>query len=411
MKILLVNKYFYLKGGSEAVFFDTARLLKEKGHDLIYFSMDHPKNMTSSQSEYFISHIDYNETKKLFQRIKASRDIIYSFEAKRKFKELLEKEKPDVIHLHNIYHQISPSVLSVCQKYNSATVMTLHDYKIVCPIYTLFTDGQTCEKCLNGKYFWCFIKRCTRGSYTQSLLNAVEMYVHHTILNIYEQVDVFVSPSRFLEKKLKEAGFEGKIVYFPHFVWVDDFAPCHTWEENTVLYFGRLSPEKGIFTLIEALKGQEAQCNIIGDGPLKQELEREVNDHAITNISLSGHKSWKEMMGILRRAMFVVLPSEWYENSPRVIYEAYAIGKPVVGARIGGIPELVKDNQTGLTFTPGDASDLRKKILHLWHNPEKVVWLGRNARKFVEENFGPERYYERLIELYDCIKEKHIETR
>lgn len=411
MKILLVNKYFYLKGGSEAVFFDTARLLKDKGHDMIYFSMDHPLNRTCSQSEYFVSRVDYNETKKLSQKFKASKNLIYSFEAKKKFEALIEKERPDIIHLHNIYHQISPSILSVCRKYKLPTVMSLHDYKLVCPIYTLFTDGHLCEKCLNKKYYWCWFKKCTRGSYIQSFLNATEMYIHHKLLNIYDQVDVFVSPSLFLMKKLREAGFRGKIVLIPHFVWVNDFVPSSTCEENVILYFGRLSAEKGIFTLLEALKGQKVRCHIIGSGPLKHELENKIHSCGINNVTLSVHKPWENMMDMLRRALFVILPSEWYENSPRVIYEAFAMGKPVIGSRTGGIPELVKDHQTGLTFTPGDASDLREKISQLWQNQEWVIKMGRNARNFVEDNFGPESYYEKLMELYTHMKERHHETR
>jgi len=407
MKILLVNKFFYNKGGAEAVFFDSARLLKKMEHKIIYFSMKHPRNFNSNFAKYFISKLDFDNTAQFHQKIRALGKIFYSFEAKRKIEDLIVKERPDIAHLHNIYHQISPSILHTLKKYHVPVVMTLHDYKIVCPVYTMFSGGKTCEKCLYGKYYWCLKKRCNDTSYLKSLLNMIEMYFHRNLLNIYKIVDIFISPSKFMKDKIEEAGFQGKVKYLPNFIWLEEFMPSNSWKGEEIAYFGRLSPEKGLFTLLVALKGLGISCKIIGDGPIKAALERNAIAHSMTNISFLGHKPLEELMNILRGVKFIVLPSEWYENNPRIILEAFALGKPVVGSNIGGIPGLVDDLKNGLLFKPGDAEDLREKILYLWHNPEKIKEMGENARKFVEANSTPEIYYERLMNLYKQAMDRH----
>jgi len=401
MKILAVNKFFYPKGGSESVFFDTTKLLESKGHQVVHFSMDHPSNVDSPQSRYFVSNLDFNASGGLHQKVKTSGRILYSFEAKRKFEALLSSEKPDIVHLHNIYHQISPSILHVCRKHRIPAVMTLHDYKLVCPIYTLFTDGKVCEMCLGGRYYWCLRKKCNQDSFWRSLINTKEMYLHHRILRVYDLVDTFISPSEFLKMELQKAGFSGRVDTIPNFIWVDEIQPSYSWDEDTIVYFGRLSPEKGIHTLLDALKGLDVKCLIIGDGPQKAELVRKAETQGLSNVSFISHMPWKELMERLKRSMFVVLPSLWFENSPRSVFEAFAHGKIVLGARIGGIPELVHDSQTGLTFNPGDPTDLKEKIVYLLQNQRKIVDMGKRARKVVEDRFDPKVHYGKLLEVYE----------
>ncbi len=398
MKILLVNKFFYLKGGSERVFLEEADLLKRNGHQVVFFSMFDKRNLSCPQSKYFINHIDYETpVKNIKQKILK---MLYSFEAKEKIEELLNDYQIDIAHLHNIYHQISPSILDVFVKYKIPTVMTLHDYKLVCPSYSMLAHGKPCEECRNGKYFWCLLKKCTKGSYAKSLLNVVEMYLHHEIIHIYDKIDVFISPSIFLKRKLKEMGFKKEIVYLPNFVNAKDYLPKYSFNEKIICYFGRLSEEKGLFTLLNAVKGIDIKLKIIGDGPIRKDLEERVRKENLENVSFLGYKSGYELKEEVRNSMAVVLPSEWYENNPTAVLEAFALGKPLLGGRLGGIPELVKDGKTGLTFEPGNSGDLRSKIESLLENPKQIAEMGKKARKFVEESFNPEKHYIQVIEVY-----------
>ncbi|HEC93677.1 MAG TPA: glycosyltransferase family 1 protein [Candidatus Atribacteria bacterium] len=416
MKILLANKFFYLKGGSEYVFFEQAELLKKRGHKIIFFSMKHPKNFSSKYEEYFINQVDY-EKGGIRTKISASFKLLYSFEAKRKIDELIRNEKPDIAHLHNIYHQISPSILHALKRYNIPIVLTLHDCKIVCASHLMLANGKVCEACKNGRYYNCFLKKCVKNSKVKSLLNTIEMYLHHKILHIYDLVDVFISPSRFLKDKLREMGFKKEIVYLPNFVNVDEFNPFYEWEEKSIVYFGRLSREKGLFTLIEAVKDLDVKLKIIGEGPIRESLElgvrsegvgddgvrsRElgVRSEGVGNVEFLGYKAGKDLKDEIRKSMFVVVPSECYENNPRSVIEAFALGKPVLGSNTGGIPELVKDKERGLLFEAGNKEDLRERIQYLLQNLQKVIEMGKDARKFVEEELNEERFYRRLMEIY-----------
>jgi glycosyltransferase involved in cell wall biosynthesis len=400
MRVLLVNKFFFLKGGSEASFFNTASILKKNGHIVSFFSMDHPENRQSPYAKHFVSHVDYEGPRSLSKTLKASLQILYSREARTKLERLLDEERPDVVHLHNIHHQISPSILFTLKKYDLPVIMTLHDYKMVCPVYTLISKGQICERCKNKNFYHCTVLRCSKNSLAKSLLNTLEMYLHHSLMHVYDSVDTFISPSLFLKTKLEDMGFKKRIVHLPHFIDSDRFAPSYSWENPSLVYFGRLSKEKGIFTLLQAIKGLSVECRIYGDGPEKKNIIQWIADKNLTNVQLCGHVSQERLKTEIQKAMFVVLPSEWYENSPFSVHESFALGKPVIGSRIGGIPEIVQDEKNGLTFEPGNAEDLRKNILYLLSNSERIRGLGENARCHVEKNYSPEKYYETLIKIY-----------
>lgn len=408
MKVLLVNKFFYLKGGSERVFFSEAEMLKSNGHQIAFFSMFDQKNLPSPQSKYFVNHIDYAKHVNIKLEILQGLKMLYSFEAKKKLKELLNDYQIDIVHLHNIYHQISPSILDVFTRYGIPIVMTLHDYKLVCPSHSMFVDGRPCEMCSNGKYYQCFINKCTKNSYSKSLINTVEMYLHHKILRIYDLVDIFISPSKFLKEKVKAMGFRKEIVHLPNFIDIKDYLPKYNSNGKTICYFGRLSKEKGLFTLIEAVKGLDTKLKIIGDEPLKKNLEEKIRRENLADVSFLGYKSGEELKNEVKNSMVVVLPSECYENYPRSVMEAFALGKPVIGARIGGIPELVKDGESGLTFEPGNVEDLRDKIKYFINSPEKISEMGRNARKFVERELNPEKHYQELMKIYQMATRKKV---
>lgn len=405
MKILLVNKFFFLKGGAETIFFDTARLLEKQGHRVVFFSMAHERNECSEYEKYFVSKVDYDKTG-FRNALSCSGRLLYSFEARKKIEALIAAEKPDIAHLHNIYHQISPSILHSLRKFHIPVVMTLHDYKISCAQYLMMAQGRPCEACINNTYYHCFLKNCIGGSHLRSLLNTIEMVVHHKILRIYDTIDCFISPSTFLKAEVEKMGFRGKnIMVLPNVLRIEDYSPAYSTPQGSILYFGRLSKEKGLLTLLEAAKGlKKIRFKIIGEGPLQPALEAKIREEKIDNVSLPGYKTAEVLKNEIRESSFVILPSEWYENNPRSLIEAFALAKPVIGARIGGIPELVIDGKTGLTFEPGNAPDLRSKIQDLLDHPVKIEEMGRNARAFVEQELSIQKYYKKLMEIYELAK-------
>jgi len=407
MKILLINKFLYPKGGDAVSTLETGKLLSKRGHEVVFWGMKHPENQDFFYKEYFVSYIDYNKPLGIFQQIKNSLKILYSLEAKNKISKLLTEWKPDIVHLNNFAHQISPSILSVFKKHKIPAVMTLHDYKLVCPTYSMLLHKKPCERCKNGKYYYCFVNKCTKNSKVKSFVNTLEMYLHHKVLKIYNKINIFISPSKFLMKKVKEMGFNRDIVYLPNFVDLEKYKPSYDFKDRIIVYFGRLSKEKGVDTLINAVKNLDVKLKIVGGGPDGDKLINKVKVENVSNIYFLSYKEEKELIDIIRESLFVVIPSEWYENNPRSVLESFALGKPVIGARIGGIPELVIDGETGFTFKTGDSTDLREKIKYLLDNTDKIEVLGKNARRFAEDKFNPENHYQELMKIYKMTIERY----
>jgi len=415
LTILHVNKFHYLKGGSEVVYFQTAQVLESHGHKSLFFSMHHPDNQPCVTSDFFVPFIDFNKLEGLKENIRGAGRILYSLKSRKLLSNLLDRYKIDIAHLHNIHHQISPSILHEFKKRKIPVIMTLHDYKMVCASYNLLVQERPCEVCVRGNYYKAIIHRCVKDSFYKSVLGASEMYLHHSIIDIYGNVDIFIAPSLFLKNKLIEMGFEKEIVYLPNFIDLSNFdkftgdTECEkSGEEKSVVYFGRLARGKGLFTLIEAAyrhlkndKSKDLIVKIIGDGPLKDKLQEMVKASSIDNVRFLGYLKGEQLFNEITKSLAVVIPSEWYENNPMSVIEAFALGKPIIGSRIAGIPELVKDDLTGLTFEPENASDLYEKIVFLKNNPDKAKTLGRNAKLFVKNELNAENYYEKLIEIYN----------
>lgn len=400
MKILLVNKYLYPKGGDAVVTLATGELLRKNGHSIFFWGMDHPLNPDYKWKQYFVSNSDYNINNGFLQKIRMSFNILYSLEASGKIEKLILSEKPDIVHLHNFAHQISPSILNVLKKYNIPSVMTMHDYKLVCPVYSMLSHGMICEKCANQKYYKCFLNKCTKDSYMKSFINMSEMYLHHKILKVYDGINMFISPSRFMQEKLVKMGFKGKIEYLPNFIRVRDQNSRQYSENNVFFYFGRLSREKGIITMIDAIKNTNAVLRVAGSGPLDGLLKEKIRLENINNVHLLGYKMGDELEKEIKSSIAVILPSEVYENNPRSILESFALGRPAIGARMGGIPELIIEGETGWTFTSGDVEGLRSKIIYCLNNKASVEEAGVKAREYVESNFNEEKHYLKLIDIY-----------
>lgn len=368
MRILQVNKFHYARGGADKYYLSLGEALTKAGHEVAYFSMKHPKNEPSSFSKYFVSRISFNEGT-LKDKLKTPGRMIYSLEAKAKFKKLLADFKPDVIHIHNIYHQISPSILDVAKKAGIPVVMHVHDYKLICPNYQLFSHGQICESCKPHKYCQCVKKKCFKDSRAKSSLAALEMFIHHSVLKIYERgVDTFITPSNFMKEKLVSWGRSADNIK----VITNPFDPQMSLEpdekrataEDYLLYFGRLSEEKGLKVLIEAAALTGVKLKFAGTGPQMPELDalaKKIN----TSLEFLGFKGGEELKQIILKARAVIIPSIWLENMPLSLLEALNLGKVVIASNIGGIPEIIKDGDNGLLFKPGDVNDLAKTIKKL----------------------------------------------
>ena len=399
MKILQINKFFYRRGGAETHFLNLCRLLESRGHEVIHFSTIDSRNEPSPFSKYFIPSIDLRARHGLWGSLKLAEHILYSTAAARQLEQLIKDTKPDVAHLHNIYHHLSPSILPVLKKYNIPMVMTLHDYKIICPNYKLYTQGAICERCKKHKYYQAILHRCIFDKILPSALAALEMSVHK-IWGVNEKnIDLFISPSVFLKNKLLEWGIENKIEVVPNFFSPAPAFSIRASDENYLLYFGRLTEEKGLLTLIWAMKQlPDIKLRLVGDGPLKEKLQNLVD--MPDNIQLVGHKSGTELAQEIAGARAVVAPSEWYENYPLSVLEAMGQGKPMIAANIGGLPEIVHDKKTGLLFQSGNANDLAEKIKLLWNDAALARNLGQAGQKQVSEENNPEAYYKRILAVY-----------
>jgi glycosyltransferase involved in cell wall biosynthesis len=313
---------------------------------------------------------------------------------------LVRAERPDICHLHNIYHQISPSILHILKAAGVPMIMTLHDLKMVCPAYLLARDGTLCRACSHRHFYRCAQYACIKGSRAKSLLVSAEMYLHHVFLRVYNLVDVCICPSLFLKERLMDMGFRGKLVHLPNFIIPNEFVPCYGGRERSVAYFGRLSREKGVVTLLEAMRlVPGVTLKIIGEGPLRKELEAKAAGNP--NIRFLGYMSGDALKDEVSSSMCVAYPSECHENNPRGIIEAFALGKPVVASDIGGIPELVKDGKTGYLFPAGNSGALAACLRRVDSDREKLRQMGGLCRELAEQEFSDERHYARLMRLYE----------
>jgi glycosyltransferase involved in cell wall biosynthesis len=406
LKILMVDKYYFIKGGAERYYFELKKVLESKGHEVIPFSMDHPDNFDSEFSDSFVNNIEFNEQsrlKKIINIPRISGRIIYSTSAKKRIKKLIDEVKPDVAHLHMIDHQLSPSILHALKEYELPVLQTVHQYKLICPNYRLFNNSTKtiCEKCLNWKYFYPIITNCHKTRFSGALL-ALEMYIHK-LMKIYEKnIDLFHTPSDFMKEKLSQNGIDAeKISKLYYTINLDDYPFSPTYEDYFI-YMGRLSEEKGVLTLLQSMKKiKKGKLLILGDGPIKSELEQYAEQNNLSNVLFLGNKTGKKLKSIIQKSQFVVVPSEWYDNSPLVIYESCSFGKPVIGARIGGIPELVNHEINGLLFDPGNVEMLEEQIMRLLENPKEVKTFGKNGRKKAEQEFHPDIHYNQISNIYE----------
>ncbi len=408
MKILQIHKYYSPKkgGGGVTAFFEIIKILKKNKHKVSIFSMKDKTNTKTRYSKYFTNFFDLNKKQNFFQKIKLASKLIYNFEAKNRLKKLIEKEKPQIAHIHDIYHYLSSSVITTLHENKIPIVYTLHDYKLICPNYKLFNKGKICEKCKNKKYYNAFINKCLKDSWISSFLIMTEAYFNK-IFNNYEKIDLFIAPSHFIKNKFIEFGFPEKKIkvirnIFDSKKFVDNSTENLIKDGNYALYYGRLSEEKGIKDLINAfnqIKDSKLKLKIVGHGPQENELKKLSIDKK--TLKFEGFKQGSELKKIIARSKFVIVPSIWYDNSPMVILESQMLKKPIIVSDLGGSKESIIDEKTGLLFKAHNIKDLTQKIDQVNSlTKQKRIKMGKFGQENIKKIFNEEDIYEQLIKSY-----------
>lgn len=405
MKILQINKFFYRRRGAETYLFDLIDLLESHDHEIGVFSMQHPENRESSYSKYFVSNIEYSNLQKISWRdkLRSIHRVIWSKEAQLQLEALLEKFSPDIAHIHNIYHQISPSILTTLKRHNIPVVQTLHDYKLLTANYSMLVRNEIYTATKGGRYYNEFRHKTMKDSYAASTLAMVEMYVHK-FMKVYEKnVDCFISPSYFLKDMILDWGIPVKrIEVLRNFVDTIGITPKYS-NDGYILYAGGLYPEKGVDILLDSLANfkYDFALQIAGAGPELSALQHQATALNIHNkVTWLGHLTGNDLTAKIANAAVVVVPSRWYENCPYSVLEAFAHGKPVIATNIGGLPELVQPNITGWLFPLNDSASLRTALEEVHATPQKVVQYGQAARAWVETNASAESHYKKLNAIY-----------
>jgi glycosyltransferase involved in cell wall biosynthesis len=393
MKILMVNKFLYQNGGSETYMFQLSEHLQKMGHEVAFFGMEHPENLVNP--EFMVRNMDFH-TRSISRFLYPFR-VLWSAEAKSKLRKAIGAFRPDIVHLNNYHYQLTPSILYECFRQKVPVVQTLHDAILVCPNYSLFRFDtlKPCEKCRGGRYLHCILHRCVHGSIAKSALAACGSYLYH-LLNPYEKINRLISPSSFLSEKMKEMGYRNDNLTVLHNFFAPDKSLAATEKEPYVLYFGRLSKIKGVHTLLQAARMlPRIRFVIAGRG----EDEEEFRKSASPNVEFRGFLTGNELNMLIRKALFSIYPSQWYENCPMSVLESQAAGTPVIGANIGGIPGLVRNNMDGLLFQSGNAEDLKEKISFLHSNKAILQEFSVKCVQKVRQ-FSIDKHYDALISIY-----------
>ena len=389
-KFLIVNKFLYPNGGSETYIFELGKQLQADGHEVQYFGMEDERNIVGNKVQSYTSNMDFHSGKlaKLLYPFK----IIYSREARKAIRKVLDDFKPDVVHLNNFNFQITPSVIYEVRKFAKQSgqqvkiIFTAHDYQLICPNHMMRCPKteENCSRCIDGAYGNCFKGSCIHNSKVKSLLGTIEATLYKN-LKTYKYIDRIICPSKFMQTQMEHnAALRGRTVYMQNFTTIPKQEQAMVAQEpgqdKYVLYFGRYSKEKGVETLLKVCKElPQVKFVFAGKGP----LEDMINE--VSNVENKSFLTSEELRPLIQGAAFSIYPSEWYENGPFSIMESIQYGTPVIGAAIGGIPELIDDGETGELFESGNAEQLKEKISRLWSNEEIVK---RYRGKCLEKKFA-----------------------
>lgn len=408
MRTILVNYRYFISGGPERYYFNIKEILEKNGHEVIPFSVKSSRNIKNDYEQYFLDIVDdevyFAQAKKKTPRmiLKSFTRMFYSFEAKRKMRQLIRDTRPDIVYIMQMHNKISPSIVDAARAEHIPVVHRISDFQYMCPNALFYNDRcGVCEDCLKGKRMSCVKYRCVLNSPVYSAIKMAAKWVHD-IMHVTDKIDAFVVPSSFTLGKLKEYGIpQEKLNHIPTFFNLKEVDPKVEYKPF-VLFVGRIEKQKGLMTLVKAFENTAYNLKIIGfsnDGyeeKLKSYLKGKKH-----NIEFLGRKTFEEIVPYLKSCLCTVVPSEWYDNFPNVILESFAYKKSVIATRFGSLPELVKDNITGLTFNYADVLDFRSKVKFMFDNLEQTMTMGENAYELLVRDYSPEVHYEKLKRLFD----------
>ncbi len=390
MKILLINWSWYPSGGDWTYIENLQKLYEARGHEVIPLSTNNIKNIPSAYSGYFVNTYDFKELnrhKNISNGIKALKTSVISKDAIKKLEVLLSEHDIKVAHLNNIHHYITPAIIEILKKKGIKIIWTLHDFKIICPENSFISNGKVCEKCITGDFYHCALNLCKKKSFLASSLASFEAYYYHK-KHVYDLVDYFLCPSEFLMRKFIQFGFNSTKLLVTNSCYdislIDNFIEKNSGttkeinREKYVLYIGRLEDIKGVKVLIGAVKDTNIKLKIVGSGMAEDSFKSLAAGH--DNIEFLGFKNKSEVFKLTMESLYVICPSICYENLPFSVIESFLFSKPVIGSEIGGIPELVINEKTGLLFEAGNEAHLCEKMNYLWNNEAVTEKLGSTAR-------------------------------
>ncbi len=394
-RILLVNKFYYNRGGDCVVAMNLERLLRDNEHEVAFFAMQYPENFQSEFSKYFASQVEFSGG--AAYKLKAAMRTLGLGDIKKSFEKILQDFKPDVVHLQNIHSYISPVVAKLAKRHGCKVVWTLHDYKLLCPSYSCLRNNEPCELCYTDKS-QVLRTRCMKGSLAASALAYVEAKLWNKS-SLEKYTDTFICPSAFMALKMSNGGFSAEklnvVCNFVDPTKLEQFGKAPTNDRhNYYCYIGRLSQEKGVATLLEAASQLPYELKIAGDGPLFNELRDKYAN--CPNVKFLGRLNHQEVSQLLINAKASVIPSEWYENNPLGVIESLCAGTPVIGARNGGIPELINDNN-GIAFTAKNVEQLKESISFAMTKD----WDYNKIKSEAIDKFSPQTALAKLLKIYE----------
>jgi glycosyltransferase involved in cell wall biosynthesis len=406
MRVLLAHKFYGPRGGAESVVLQTQRVLERAGHEVVPFAMHQDDDLPSPWSGYFVPTRRYFDGS-LIRRSADSLAAIYSLTARRKIRELVRAAPPDVAHLHNVYHQLTLSIVDELRAARVPMVMTLHDYKPACPAYLLRTHDGLCQRCVGGRYWNAVRHRCLKGSLAGSAVAAAEAYLNR-LRGQYAKIDLFLAPSEFMRQMMIRAGLPAeRLELVPNAVPLGKPSRHTPPERPLFVFLGRFSEEKGVDDLLTASAALRGVADVVlaGDGPLDAQLRTRVESEQLP-VVFAGFVGSEQLEAQILAATAIVLPSRVYENCPMAILEAGALGVPTVASDIGGIPELITHGVDGMLVPCGDAEALADALRALADDPVRAAELGAAAQERVQRLHAEDRYENDLLRCYDRVRAK-----
>ncbi|MEO6999262.1 MAG: glycosyltransferase [Terracoccus sp.] len=406
MRVLHVNKYLYRRGGGEGYLLDVAALQRQAGHDTAVFGMNHPDNLDDlPYADTFPRLVELEPAPRgAAGKLTAAARMLWSPSSRRGLAETIERFRPDVVHCHNIYHQLSPSVLQAVSRAGVPCVMTLHDYKLACPSYQLLDHGSLCDACVTGGPWQAARRRCKDGSFGASALLSIESSLHR-LTRAYSPVDIFIAPSEFLAGVMRSAGvYPDRLRRLNHFVVpdaADELPPSPPTHKGRFVFGGRLSDEKGVDTLVRAVGLTPSVClDVAGDGPQRPALEALAESVAPGRVRFHGRVSRETLAGMRRGSVASVVPSRWHENQPMTVLESMGAGVPVIATSLGGLPELVRHGIDGWLVAPDDPAALASTLAEVAAAPDVARSRGLVGRERMRQDFSARAHLEGLEQIY-----------